>query len=139
MRGPSAFPVSVKGILFWDDRVPLLLNERGEWELPGGRLEISDVSPETCVCRELKEELACEVQVKRLVNCWMYEVLASHHVFIVTYLCSTAQPAESLALSHEHIELGLFEISALPRLNIAPGYAHSIQLAWAYEIGSRPR
>ena len=56
---PPVFPVSVKGILFWDSRVPLLLNERDEWELPGGRLEISGTSPEACVCRELKEELAC--------------------------------------------------------------------------------
>ena len=139
MSGMPAFPVSVKGILFWGNRVPLLLNERGEWELPGGRLEVSDVSPENCVCRELKEELACEVTVKRLVDCWIYEVLARRYVFIVTYLCSTAQLPETLELSHEHSQLGIFDISDLPRLNLPPGYARSIQLAWSYEIGSRPR
>ena len=33
------FPVSVKGVLLEGDRVVLLLNERNEWELPGGRLD----------------------------------------------------------------------------------------------------
>ena len=33
------FPVSVKGVLLEADRVVLLLNDRDEWELPGGRLE----------------------------------------------------------------------------------------------------
>lgn len=139
MSDPPIFPVSVKGVLFWGDRVPLLLNERGEWELPGGRLEVSDASPERCVCRELKEELACEVKVERLVDCWIYEVLAKRHVVVITYLCSTAQPPETLELSHEHSQLGLFEISSLSGLKLPPGYARSIQLAWSYEIGSRPR
>jgi 8-oxo-dGTP pyrophosphatase MutT (NUDIX family) len=127
---PPVFPVSVKGILFWDSRVPLLLNERDEWELPGGRLEISDASPEACVCRELKEELACDVQVKCLVDCWIYKVLANRYVVIVTYLCGTSQPLESLGLSDEHKELGVFEMSSLSDLNIAPGYLRSIQRAW---------
>jgi 8-oxo-dGTP pyrophosphatase MutT (NUDIX family) len=139
MTGPSAFPVSVKGILFLGDRIPLLLNERDEWELPGGRLESSDVSPEACVCRELKEELGCEGQVKRLVDCWLYQVLPSRFVFIVTYLCITAQSEKSLKLSHEHKELGIFKISGISKLNIPSGYVRSIQLAWDYEIGSRPR
>src|SRR5262249_26039233 len=47
------FPVSVKGLVFWGNRIPLLLNERDEWELPGGRLEL-DETPEACACRELK-------------------------------------------------------------------------------------
>ena len=33
----SAPPVSVKGVLIHDGCVLLLANERGEWDLPGGR------------------------------------------------------------------------------------------------------
>jgi ADP-ribose pyrophosphatase YjhB (NUDIX family) len=32
-------PVSVKGVVLDEEKVILLENERGEWELPGGRLE----------------------------------------------------------------------------------------------------
>ena len=40
------WPVSVKGVLGWDGRVVVLRNRRGEWELPGGRLDATDASPE---------------------------------------------------------------------------------------------
>jgi 8-oxo-dGTP pyrophosphatase MutT (NUDIX family) len=133
------FPVSIKGILFFQDHVPLLLNERNEWELPGGRLEVQDETPEKCVCRELKEELSCEARVEKLIDCWLYNVLPGRHVLIVTYLCSTQQTLESLAMSNEHRQLGVFEISRIPSLNMPAGYVRSIQLAWNYKMGSRPR
>jgi hypothetical protein len=32
-------PISVKAVINWKGRLPLLRNERDEWELPGGKLE----------------------------------------------------------------------------------------------------
>jgi 8-oxo-dGTP pyrophosphatase MutT (NUDIX family) len=54
---PSAgvrFPVSVKGVVIYEQRVLLAFNERSEWELPGGRLEVGE-TPEACVAREIAE------------------------------------------------------------------------------------
>ena len=50
----DAFPISVKGVVVRDGAVVLLRNERGEWELPGGRLERGE-DPEGCVAREVAE------------------------------------------------------------------------------------
>ena len=36
-RRVAVLPVSVKGVVVDNDRVLLLLNERGQWDLPGGR------------------------------------------------------------------------------------------------------
>lgn len=36
------FPVSAKGAIEVDGRLLLLRNERNEWELPGGKLEIGE-------------------------------------------------------------------------------------------------
>jgi ADP-ribose pyrophosphatase YjhB (NUDIX family) len=45
---PLTFPISIKGVVLRDERVLLLKNERQEWELPGGRIEIGE-TPEECV------------------------------------------------------------------------------------------
>ena len=52
---PGGYPVSVKGVVVRAGRVLLLHNERQEWELPGGRLELGE-SPPQCVAREIAEE-----------------------------------------------------------------------------------
>ena len=54
------FPVSVKGVLLEGDRVVLLLNERDEWELPGGRLERGE-DPVACLERESAEEPGAKI------------------------------------------------------------------------------
>ena len=68
------FPVSIKGVLVEAGRVVLLENERDEWELPGGRVELGE-APETCLVREFAEELGVVVEVARIIDCWLYEVL----------------------------------------------------------------
>jgi 8-oxo-dGTP pyrophosphatase MutT (NUDIX family) len=66
-----SFPVSIKGVLLDGDRVALLENERGEWELPGGRLE-ADEQPPVCLVREFAEGLGIEVAVDHILDCWVY-------------------------------------------------------------------
>ena len=50
-----AFPVSVKGVAVQGGKVLLLENERNEWELPGGKLELGEDPPD-CVVRGISEE-----------------------------------------------------------------------------------
>ena len=48
-------PISVKGVLIRRGHLLVLRNERGEWELPGGRLDDGE-TPEEAVVREIREE-----------------------------------------------------------------------------------
>ncbi len=125
---PTAFPVSVKGVLLVDVRVVLLENERSEWELPGGRLE-SGEDHAACLVREFAEELDVDVAVAAILDSWVFEVLPQRKVLIVTYgvRCSIDRP---MRVSGEHRRFGLFGLGELDRLPMPEGYRRSIR-AWA--------
>ena len=57
-------PISVKGVLIHEDRVLLLLNERGEWDLPGGRPDAGE-DHRAALEREVREETGLAVDGRR--------------------------------------------------------------------------
>lgn len=122
---PHAFPVSVKGVCVQDGRVLLLKNEREEWELPGGKLDVGENPPETVV-REISEESGWPVTCGPILDSWVYdEARPGHYVLIVTYGCSV-DTDEPPVISHEHKEIGLFHADEVPDLNMPAGYKRSI-------------
>lgn len=122
-----SFPVSVKGVVVRDGHVVLLKNERDEWELPGGRLEHGE-TPEQCVVREIQEETGWNVEVGPLLDAWVYHVLPSRDVFVVTYGCYTETTDEPVR-SFEHTDLGLFTEQEIPGLHMPEHYRQAI-VAW---------
>ncbi len=117
-------PVSVKGVLIEGGAVVLLQNERDEWELPGGRLEVAE-APEACVVREFREEVGASVQVGPILDSWVYEVLSDRFVFIVTYAVSRCG-SEQLSVSSEHKRLRWWPVHRLPGAELPEGYRRSI-------------
>jgi 8-oxo-dGTP pyrophosphatase MutT (NUDIX family) len=108
------------------DRVILLLNDRNEWELPGGRIEPGE-TPVECVAREFREELDIAITPDVLLDTYLFEVIPQRYVFIVTYGCRLAG-AFSLKISEEHLQADAFDISAFPAA-LPEAYRDSI-LAW---------
>ncbi|WP_433273990.1 NUDIX hydrolase [Pseudonocardia xinjiangensis] len=130
----ASFPVSVKGVVVRSNRVLLLKNEREEWELPGGRIEIGE-TPEQCVAREIREETSWRVRTGPILDSWMYYIaVAQKHVFIVTYGCEPDTEAQPV-LSHEHKEIGLFSPAEVTQLNMPDGYRRSIA-TWIEQLES---
>jgi 8-oxo-dGTP pyrophosphatase MutT (NUDIX family) len=68
-----AFPVSIKGVAVRAGKVLLLENERAEWELPGGKLELGE-DPAECVVREISEETGWQITAGPLLDCWQYHI-----------------------------------------------------------------
>jgi len=120
-----SFPVSVKGVAVQDGRVLLLENERMEWELPGGKLELGE-DPPACLVREIHEEAGWRVTAGPILDCWQYHIRKGQDVVIVTYGCHVASTTPP-TVSSEHKRAALFTRSEIPRLNMPDGYKRSIK------------
>jgi len=127
-----AYPVSIKGVLLVDGKALLVRNDRNEWELPGGRLEIGETHAQT-LAREFKEELAINVEPLEFLDDYDFEVIPSRHVHIVTYGCRL-RGAFKPALSAEHTAFGLHALTDLDRIRLPAGYARSIR-SWSMRGG----
>jgi 8-oxo-dGTP pyrophosphatase MutT (NUDIX family) len=129
------FPVSVKAVVIRDGAVVLLENERDEWELPGGKLELSE-SPERCVAREIEEELQLEIRPESLLDSWIYTIVPGTDVLILTYGCSETSERAAV-LSHEHKQLRWIPLAEVDSLRMPDGYKASIR-CWAARVRGCP-
>lgn len=131
---PHQFPVSVKGVVVRDARVLLLRNERDEWELPGGKLDLGE-EPAACVAREIAEEVGWRVTTGPLLDAWQYHIRDDVDVLIITYGCHVGTDADPV-VSHEHKEVGLFTEAEARALRMPDGYKKSIA-TWYATLGTR--
>jgi len=122
------FPVSVKAVILRGENIVLLKNERDEWELPGGKLELGE-DPIECVTREVDEELGLRVRAERLLDLWQYHIATGVDVLVGTYLCTDLAPNLIAQLSHEHKQLRWFKVDSLEDLAMPDGYKTSIRAA----------
>ena len=95
-------PISVKGVLIHQDRVLLLLNERDEWDLPGGRPDPGE-DHRAALKREVQEEAGLTVEVGEALGEHLFEVLPGRFVRIVPFACRLIGGSD-VVLSHEHLE-----------------------------------
>jgi 8-oxo-dGTP pyrophosphatase MutT (NUDIX family) len=123
----------VKGVLLVGDKAVLLRNERGEWELPGGRMD-ADETPGAALMREFREELAIDVEPVKMLDSYVFEVVPSKYVSIVTYGCRL-KGEFAPRISEEHKEVGLHAVDELKKLPLPPGYRRSIE-TWACQAAS---
>src|SRR6185295_699375 len=124
-------PVSVKGIVFENDKVWLRKNERQEWELPGGKLDEGE-QPEETVTREMREELGFDVGVIKPVQAHLYAIKKSTDeskgVLVVSYLCKIIQKSGNFEIEGEagKAEFKPFTLEEIASLNMPQFYKDAI-------------
>jgi 8-oxo-dGTP pyrophosphatase MutT (NUDIX family) len=129
---------SIKAVLFdRDGRVLLCHNDRGDWELPGGRPD-RDEDDGACLRREMREETGLEVEVGALVSAYRFEVLPGREVDIRAYGCRIAGPVAPLVLSEEHTELDFLSPEAIETIELPSGYRGAIALWRAQKPDAGP-
>jgi len=113
------YPISIKGILYIENRILLLKNERDEWDLPGGKLGNKE-TPVECLEREFKEETNLNVSIKKIETAEVVKIANSIDVFILMYECFLKDASQKIKISFEHQDYGLFDIEELNQLKINP-------------------
>jgi 8-oxo-dGTP pyrophosphatase MutT (NUDIX family) len=125
------YPVSVKGVLIHENKVLLLKNERDEWELPGGKLELHE-TPEDCLAREIEEETGLQIIVGAVLKPYVFNIANVIPVLILPFHCH-CKKFDGIRISHEHKEIGTFEVDRLDNLNFPSGYRNTVQAALALD------
>jgi len=124
-------PLSIKAVVLQDGAVLLLRNERGEWDLPGGRPEPGEDERAT-VEREVREETGLTVRAGARVDEHLFEVLPGRFVRIVVYRCTLIGGAG--AVSDEHLEQRWIALGDLGETiaghPLPKGYLSAIRRAW---------
>jgi 8-oxo-dGTP diphosphatase len=118
--------VSVKAVIIECGRVLLLANDRGEWELPGGRIDPGESESEA-LAREIREELGVTAHIGARLADDPFEVLPGRMVRIVSYGCEL-EGAAALRLSDEHRDLLWAPADALGDLPLPEVYRRAVGL-----------
>ena len=126
-------PISVKGVLIEGARVLLLLNERGEWDLPGGRPDPGE-DHRAALAREVREEAGLVVEVGVALDEHLFEVLPGRFVRILPFVCRLVG-GNDVVLSDEHHSARWFRLSELSNdiagHSLSSGYLRAIKRAFA--------
>lgn len=119
------FPISLKAIIIDKGKILLLKTERNEWDFPGGKINFNE-NPESCLTREVKEELNLEIGDLNIVKSFNLK-FNSCPVFVVLYrvkiLCNNP-----IVSSYEHLDYNFFSKDQLQVLNIRKEYKEVISL-----------
>lgn len=133
-------PISVKGIVFENDRIWLRFNQRNEWELPGGKMDPGEQPEETCA-REIKEELGLRVAVHEIIQAYLYTIKVSEDenkgVLVVSYLCDILERVGEFETLGEAgaAQFKNFGIDEIGSLNMPNFYKEAIHKAWDVRNG----
>ncbi len=119
--------ISAKGLVYKDGCIFMLKDTKGNWELPGGRVDFSE-HPQDALRREFKEELNIdEVDISNIVNVWDFTVNAKgddYHFIILVFVCSAN--LDEIRISDEHLEHAWIPVNEISNYPMQQGYIDSI-------------
>jgi ADP-ribose pyrophosphatase YjhB (NUDIX family) len=121
----AKFLISAKAVILHDDKVVLVRNDRGEWDLPGGKLEQGEMI-KAALSRELDEELGVKILSSEILTATLHHYYAD--IVVLIHGC-IVEGMESATISSEHSELGMFTLENLPVGEIPQPYVQPIE-AW---------
>ena len=100
----------------------------GKWQLPGGGVNFGE-RVEEAVKREVKEELALDVEVISLVPYVIQSIRKNWHGIGIVLFCRLTDVKQGIELNQEADEYGWFTFSEIMKLDVLPGGKEAIKIA----------
>ncbi|MDO4672615.1 MAG: (deoxy)nucleoside triphosphate pyrophosphohydrolase [Porphyromonadaceae bacterium] len=96
---------------------------RGQWEFPGGKIEIGETKQEALI-REIKEELSLTIEVEKWICTTEYDY-PTFHITMHSYLCKMI---EGKPILNEHQALKWLPAKDLNNLKWLPADIKTVQM-----------
>jgi len=119
--------ITTKAIIYRNDSVLLVQDNKGKWEMPGGKIDFNE-KPEDTLRRELHEELGFkDITVKNIVHAWTFSVVheEGEYQFIVLVYEVVSNDTD-VNKSDEHVRYEWIPINKVDALDMREGYKQSI-------------
>ena len=91
-----------KAILEHDGKVLIVCDDKGKWQLPGGRLHEGE-EPIECVKREIQEELGVDVEPLRIFDVFVFTSASGTNHFAVIWICKLLGNMENIKKDGEEV------------------------------------
>lgn len=121
---PGIAPIPVVAAVIFDAAGCVLLAQRpahkhlgGKWEFPGGKVEAGE-APEVALVREIREELGCDVFIRRALPRFTHDY-GTITIEMIPFVCELA-PTSPAPQALEHEALAWAEVGDLKNYDLAP-------------------
>lgn len=117
--------VSVKAIVQKGSKILLVKDNKGMWELPGGKIKFGE-NPNVALKRELAEELGwINVDILNIIDCWSFISRTNKHFIILIYECAARE--NKIKNNQENIEYKWLPVFEIDNFKMRDGYKKSIK------------
>lgn len=119
LRRAKRQPVSAKAVVLADDKVLLLRQPDGRWDLPGGKVDPGELVTEG-LAREVHEETGLTVGPLKMLATGTRARESRDDLFVFFFLCTLKAKyrAKQVRLSAEHQEFKLVDFRKARRMNL---------------------
>ena len=119
--------IPVKAIIVRNGKICLVQEGDGRWGLPGGRIDIGE-SVQEALRREIKEEIGCDIQVGKIVDCDIFTSKSGMHHFIVVFLATMIDEIQNFLVDGaEVVSAEWIDPDGMKNLRILPQYVSILE------------